>query len=82
MATHELDLAIPDMDRPDGEKRVKETLEILRGIVAVRIIERGAWVRFRPESITAEEICEAIRQSGYRASIFQDTSGRTGKSSQ
>jgi hypothetical protein len=78
---HELDLAIPDMDSADAEKRVRSILTDLPGIEAVRLIERGAYVRHR-SSITSGQICEAIRKSGYRASIFQDDAGHVGRSSQ
>ncbi len=82
MHLEELDLAIPDMDTAIAEERVKDTLGRLRGIESVRLIERGAWVRHDGDQITGEQICLAIRQSGYRPSIFQDSNGRTGKSSQ
>jgi len=82
MRIEELDLAIPDMDTPDAERKVKAALELLQGIESVRLIERGAYIRHNADSITADEICAAIRQGGYRASIFQDSAGRTGKSSQ
>ncbi len=80
--TSELDLAIPDMDSATAEERVKAALEGLPGIEAVRIVERGAWLRHRPATIGADQICAAIRHAGYRPSIFQDSSGRTGRSSQ
>ncbi len=82
MHHEETDLAIPDMDTALAEQRVKEVLERLRGVEAVRLIERGAWVLHDSDQITGDQICLAIRQSGYRPSIFQDTTGRTGKSSQ
>jgi copper chaperone CopZ len=79
----ELDLAIPDMDTETGEFAVKESLEGLPGIVAVRLMERGAFTRYRPDIINKEQICAAVRQAGYRASVFQDSkSGKVGKSSQ
>ena len=79
----ELDLAIPDMDSPTAEEAVKQSLERLPGIISVRLVERGAFARYSPNVITPDQICIAVRQAGYRASIFQDSkSGRTGKSSQ
>jgi hypothetical protein len=79
----ELDLMIPDMDTEPGEERVKAILERLPGIQAVRLVQRGAWIKYNPVGISADEICTAIRQSGYRASTFQDSkSGKTGLSSQ
>ena len=79
----ELNLMIPDMDSEGAEKQVKEVLERLPGIKYVRLVQRGALVRYNPGSIGPDEICTAIRQSGFRASTFQDSkSGRTGVSSQ
>jgi copper chaperone CopZ len=79
----ELDLAIPDMDSATAENAVKHSLEQLPGIISVRLMERGAFARYNPNVITQDEICIAVRQAGYRASIFQDSkTGRTGRSSQ
>ena len=79
----ELDLAIPDMDSKKAELDVKASLENLPGMIAVRLLERGAFARYDPSLINKEQICGAIRQAGYRPSIFQDSkSGKTGLSSQ
>ena len=79
----ELDLAIPDMDSETAEMAVKASLERLPGMIAVRLIERGAFARYNPNVINMDQICLAVRQAGYRASIFQDSkTGRTGVSSQ
>ena len=79
----ELDLAIPDMDSKKAELDVKASLEKLPGMIAVRLMERGAFARYNPNVITKDQICVAVRQAGYRASIFQDSkSGKTGLSSQ
>lgn len=79
----ELDLMIPDMDSAETETSVQSVLQRLPAIQAVRIIQRGAWIRYNPLGISPDEICTAIRQSGFRASIFQDSkTGRTGVSSQ
>jgi hypothetical protein len=78
----ELDLAIPDMDSA-GELQVKAALEGVPGIQSVRLLERGAFVRYLPGSIDKDQICTLIRQAGFRASTFQDSkSGKTGLSSQ
>ena len=80
-SSHELDLAIPDMDSAEAEERVRSVLADLPGIQTVRLIERGAYIRHR-SSVTPSQICEAVRKSGYRASIFQDDAGHVGRSSQ
>ncbi len=79
----ELDLAIPDMDSETAEIAVQNALTKLPGIITVRLVERGAFARYNPNVITQDQICIAVRQAGFRASIFQDSkSGRTGVSSQ
>ena len=79
----ELDLAIPDMDSKTAELAVKASLEQLPGIVSVRLLERGAFARYNASMINKDQICAAVRQAGYRASVFQDSkSGQTGVSSQ
>jgi len=79
----ELDLAIPDMDTETAEIAVQHALDKLPGIITVRLMERGAFARYNPNVITQDQICIAVRQAGFRASIFQDSkSGRTGLSSQ
>ena len=82
-AVEELDLAIPDMDSPGAETQVAAVLKDIPGVVEVRLIERGAFIRYRAATITHNEICRLIRQAGFRASTFQDSaSGETGMSSQ
>ena len=79
----ELDLMIPDMDSSVAEEQVKAILEKLPGVQAVRLVSGGAWIRYNPVGINKDEICTAIRQSGFRAATFQDSaSGETGVSSQ
>lgn len=77
----EVDLAIPDMNSLEAEQAVQAALTGVPGIEAVRLVERGAWIRHR-DTITPAEICEVVRRAGYRASIFQDSTGRLGRSSQ
>lgn len=82
-ASEELDLAIPDMDTDGAEERVKVALEKIPGIQSVRLLQRGAFIRYNPIGITKEEITTLIRRAGFRASTFQDSkSGETGVSSQ
>lgn len=79
----ELDLAIPDMDSATAERSVQASLEKLPGIISVRLMERGAFARYNPNVINKDQICMAVRQAGYRASVYQDSkTGQTGRSSQ
>ena len=74
---------IHDMHTPAAEEAVKAVLEKLPAIQAVRLVEGGAWIRYNPIGISKGEIITAIRQSGFRASNFQDSAtGDTGVSSQ
>ena len=74
--TEELDLMIPDMDTETAENQVKKVLERLPGIRYVRLVQRGALVRYNPASIGPDEIRTAIRQSGFRASTFSGLEDR------
>ena len=83
LPSEELDLAIPDMDSETAELSVKNSLEKLPGIISVRLLERGAFARYNPNVINKDQICIAVRQAGFRASVFQDSkTGQTGLSSQ
>lgn len=78
----QLDLSIPDMHTPDDEIRAAETLRGLQGVSGVRLVSRGALVFYRPAGISREQICETLRNAGFRASTFQDSaSGQVGQSS-
>lgn len=78
----ELDIAIPDMLTESDEKKAGNTLRRLPGIGGVRVIQRGALVSYRAASITKDEICHALRELGFRASVFQDSkTGQLGHTS-
>ena len=78
----ELDIAIPDMLTESDEMKAGNALRQLRGVAGVRMVQRGALVAYRADSITKDEICHTLRQEGYRASVFQDSkTGQTGLSS-
>jgi copper chaperone CopZ len=79
----ELDLMIPDMDTESAEAEVKGILDGLPGIQAVRLVQRGAFIRYDAATMNHEQICAMIRKAGFRASTFQDSkTGKTGVSSQ
>jgi len=69
----ELDLAILDMDSGIAELAVKTSLQKLPGIISVLVVGRGAFVRHDPRAINKDQICAALRQAGYRASVYQET---------
>ncbi len=78
----ELDLAVPNLNTAEDEARAGEILRKLRGVESVRIIERGIWVSFRPDTIHHQAICDALQKAGYAATVFQDSeTGETGSTS-
>ena len=82
LRTEELDLSVSNMGSPALEQQVLEIIEGLPGIKGVRVVERGVWVKYNPQGITADEIIAALRRTGFHAAIFQDSaSGRTGTAS-
>ena len=79
----ELDLAIPDMDSGIAELAVKNSIRQLPGVVSVLLVGRGAFVAYDPNSINKDQICDAVRQAGYRVNVFQEAkTDQTGVSSQ
>lgn len=78
----ELDLMIPELHSAEEEHAAGAAIRRLPGIDTVRFVQGGAVVAYRAESISKEEICNTLRQAGFRASTFQDSySGKTGMSS-
>jgi hypothetical protein len=69
----EPDIPISDMDLGIAELTVKASLQNLPGIIGVLLVGRGAFIRYNPNAINENQICSAIRQAGYRASVFQET---------
>ena len=79
----ELDLAIPNLNTEEDEERAGAVLKGMRGVVDVRMMQRGAFVRYHGQTVTHEAIIYALHHAGFRASVFQDSkTGKTGKSSQ
>ncbi len=78
----EVDLAIPNMHSPEDEARAGQILRELPGVTGVRLVQRGAWISYRPATITHDAICAALRKVGFRANTFQDSAtGEVGASS-
>lgn len=69
----ELDLVINGMEDPADETRVQSLLSRMHGVQAARIIPEGAWIRYEPEHVTKEKICQALTQAGFEAQLFQDS---------
>lgn len=76
----ELDLAIANLDFPEQERQLRTLLEKLPGIRSVRIQEQGALIQYNPVGTGKDQILAALRQSGFRTTVFQDSvTGETGK---
>jgi hypothetical protein len=58
---------INDVDDEIARNAVCHAIKDLNGVRGVDFVGRGAVVTFNPLGITKEEICTAIRRSGYRA---------------
>ena len=82
VTNEEVDLAIPNMHSGADESRAGQILKGLPGVTGVRLVQRGAWVSYHPQTITHSRICEALRRFGFRATTFQDSAtGETGLTS-
>ena len=82
VTNEEVDFAIPNMHSPEDEARAGQILKGLPGVTGVRLVQRGAWVSYHPQTISHGRICDALRGGGFRASTFQDSAtGETHNSS-
>jgi copper chaperone CopZ len=60
-----------DVDCELARATVRQLLQDLNGVRDIQFLGGGAVVTYHPLDITKEEICTAIRQSGYRATEIQ-----------
>ena len=75
----ELDLAIYNMDSEAAETQARSILANLPGVLAARLHELGALIKYRPQRITKDTICANLAKAGLHATVFQDSaSGVTG----
>ena len=73
VTNEEVDFSIPNMHSPAEEVRAGQILRELPGVTGVRLVQRGAWVSYHPQTISHDRICDALRHGGFRASTFQDS---------
>jgi hypothetical protein len=82
VTNEEVDLSIPNMHSREDEARAGQILRELPGVTGVRLVQRGAWISYHPETISHNRIGAALRHAGFRASTFQDSAtGETHSSS-
>ena len=58
---------INDINSEVAQNTVRDAVKDLNGVRDVQFVGGGAIVTYNPLGITKEEICTAIRRSGYRA---------------
>lgn len=66
---------INEVNSPEATQAVCEAVKGLNGVRDVQFMGAGALVTFNPLGITKDEICTAIRRSGYRATEIAPATG-------
>ena len=69
---------INEADSDVAHNAIHDAIKDLNGVREVQFVGGGAIVTFNPIGITKEEICTAIRRSGYRATEIIAGSGNAG----
>jgi hypothetical protein len=62
----------------EARNAVCEAIKGLNGVREVNFVGGGAVITYNPLGIAKEEICTAIRRSGYRATEIASSSGQAG----
>ena len=76
-----LEQATFEMNEADSEvahNTIRDAVKDLNGVREVQFVGGGVIVTFNPIGITREEICTAIRRSGYRATEITSSPGEAG----
>ena len=63
----QVEFDINDINSEVAQNSVRDAVKDLNGVRDVQFVGGGAVVTYNPLGITKEEICTAIRRSGYRA---------------
>jgi hypothetical protein len=69
---------INDADSEVAHRAICDAVNGLNGIREVQFVGSGVVVTFNPIGITKDEICTAIRRSGYRATEITSSPGNAG----
>ena len=67
-----------DADSEVAHNAIRDAVKDLNGVREVNFVGGGVIVTFNPIGITKEEICTAIRRSGYRATEITTSAGDAG----
>jgi hypothetical protein len=62
----QVEFDINDINSEVAQNTVRDAVKDLNGVRDVQFVGGGAIVTYNPLGITKEEICTAIRRSGYR----------------
>ena len=65
------ELDINDINSEVAQNTVRDAVKDLNGVRDVQFVGGGAVVTYNPLGISKEEICTAIRRSGYRATEIE-----------
>lgn len=66
---------INDADSEVAHTAIRDAVKDLNGVREVNFVGAGVIMTFNPIGITKEEICTAIRRSGYRATDITSSAG-------
>src|SRR2546421_4036847 len=69
---------INDANTEVAHRAICDAVNGLNGVREVQFVGGGVVVTFNPIGITKEEICTAIRRSGYRATEITSSAGEAG----
>lgn len=71
----QIEFDINDADSEVAHRTICDAVNGLNGVREVQFVSGGVIVTFNPIGITKEEICMAIRRSGYRATEITSSAG-------
>ena len=77
----QIEFDINEADSEVAHNAIRDAVKDLNGVREVQFVSGGAVVTFNPIGITREEICTAIRRSGYRATEITSSPGETAEES-
>jgi hypothetical protein len=67
----QVEFDINDINSEVAQNTVRAALKDLNGVRDIQLVTGGALITYNPLGITKEEICTAIRRSGYRATEIE-----------
>jgi hypothetical protein len=70
----QVEFDINEIDDEVAQNAVRGAIKDLNGVRDLQFVGGGAIVTYNPVGITKQEICTAIRRSGYRATEIQTKS--------